>query len=93
MNKMVDAVYEKGLLRPVQPLQLRDGATVKLILIDESAPILSAGDRWDPDASIAAAERIAAMPDEHPDTGPSVAREHDRYLYGDLSEFAKDKQR
>ena len=32
----VQAVYENGLLRPLHPLNLKEGATVQLLITDES---------------------------------------------------------
>jgi predicted DNA-binding antitoxin AbrB/MazE fold protein len=48
----IEADYEGGVLRPTQPLELREGERVRLIVVRRSEPA-----RWDLD-------RLAANPDE-----------------------------
>ncbi len=35
MAKVVEAVYEKGVLKPVEKLDLRDGQRVRIMIIEE----------------------------------------------------------
>jgi predicted DNA-binding antitoxin AbrB/MazE fold protein len=73
MTKQVEAVYEQGRLRPLEPLELPEGARLRVVLIieDESegretpAEVLSG---------------IASLPLEGP-AEPFSGREHDSVLY------------
>ena len=77
MTTAVEAIYEHGVFRPVNPLELplglQEGAKVELILVTSAvaqrtpAEILSA---------------IAALPTEAARETDDAAREHDHYLYG-----------
>ncbi len=93
MNRLIEAIYENGVLRPVSPLQLQEGESVKLVLVSGAPEDQFPAVEWDADTARAAMKEIAALPAEGPDDGEPVAREHDRYLYGDRSKFAKDRQR
>ena len=37
MTETITAVYEKGMLRPLQPLHLREGQTVRINILPELA--------------------------------------------------------
>jgi predicted DNA-binding antitoxin AbrB/MazE fold protein len=93
MNKLIEAGYERGVLRPVQPLELREGEPVKIVVISEQASQQPAARPWDANAARAAMKEIAALPLEGPTDSASVGREHDRYLYGDLSPFERELPR
>lgn len=92
MNKLIEAIYERGVLRPVLPLELREGESVKLVVVNDPSINLPL-QQWNAEAARQAMAQIAALPIEGADDGAPVAREHDRYLYGDLSRFAKDRPR
>ncbi len=74
MSKQIEAVYENGVLRPVQPIELPEGERLHLILITQEA---------EQPTNHKAAEvlaEVAAMPME----GASDAfsgRDHDSVLY------------
>ncbi len=73
MTKEIEAVYEQGMIRPLQPLELPEGARLDLIVITHEQP------KTNGNAAKILAE-IAALPLE----GPSDAfagREHDSILY------------
>ncbi len=77
MTMRFTAIVEHGLLRPTEPISLRDGTTVDAILIrpDNGHP------SGDPAKILA---QIAAMPVEA--GGREFGgRDHDRVLYGDRS--------
>lgn len=57
MIQQIEAVYEDGLLRPSQPLQLAQHERVRLLVLPEGDDEL-----FDPDFAI----------DENPDTPPSL---------------------
>jgi predicted DNA-binding antitoxin AbrB/MazE fold protein len=67
------AIYEKGMLRPLTPLPLAEGARVEVTVTD-SASIPSAADAR-------SLREIAALPMES-EWGPFSGEDHDRILYG-----------
>jgi len=71
----IEAVYEGGVLRPVDPIDLDEGARVRLLLVRERRP----GQKSP--AEIMA--EIAALPREGSDEIETASRDHDRYLYGE----------
>ncbi|MFL6257318.1 MAG: antitoxin family protein [Pyrinomonadaceae bacterium] len=73
MTKQVEAVYEQGRLRPLEPLELPEGARLRVVLITED----------DADSQKAPADilsEIAALPLEG-STELFSGREHDSVLY------------
>ncbi len=73
MTIALAAIYEQGVLRPLQPVELSEGAMVEVILISQKAA---------PDGPVAAKllAEIAALPDEGlPD--PFSGQDHDQVLY------------
>jgi predicted DNA-binding antitoxin AbrB/MazE fold protein len=73
MRKTIKAVHEKGIIRPLEPLELPEGSRLDVIIIshDQPATIPNA-------AQVLAA--IAALPLEGPRDSFS-GREHDSILY------------
>lgn len=72
MTKTIQAIFEKGALRPIQPLDLEEGEKVELTIVSASpAP--------DPRK---AAQLIAARPMQ-PGGLTFNGRDHDQILYGD----------
>jgi len=75
MGFIVKAIYEKGVLRPLQPVDLREHQKVNLILFTEDEAEM---------ASLVDKQRAALR--EIIGLGASglrdVAEHHDRYLYG-----------
>ena len=73
MTKEIEAVYEHGMIRPLQPLELPEGARLDLIVIthEQSKPNGNA-------AEILA--EIAALPLEGA-SDSFAGREHDSILY------------
>lgn len=73
MNEQIEAIYEQGVLRPVHPIQLPEGARVRVIVLDRDtanagrtpAEILS---------------KIAALPEEG-SLEQFSGRDHDAVLY------------
>ena len=72
MDTTVDAIYEHGVLRLVEPISLPDGTLVQVTVTEKVADI----SRSSPAAIL---EAIAAMtePAEQPET---ASRDHDAYL-------------
>ena len=73
MTKEIEAVYEHGMIRPLQPLELPEGARLDLIVITREEPETNGN------ATKIIAE-IAALPLEGPDDA-FAGREHDSILY------------
>ena len=68
METTIAAIYEKGLLRPLEPLDLNEGTRVNIVVVDSAA------------AAFAQLAAIAALPLEI-ERDEAAARDHDRYLY------------
>jgi predicted DNA-binding antitoxin AbrB/MazE fold protein len=73
MTKQIEAVYEQGRLRPLEPLELPEGARLRLILVTRE----EASARRSPAEILA---EIASLPLEGEDDGFS-GRDHDSVLY------------
>lgn len=74
MTNRIKAVYERGVFRPVGPVQLEEGASVELSYERPQA-------LRPPQPVVAVIEQIARLPLEGPDDGFSGA-DHDQVLYG-----------
>ena len=83
MTQHIDAIYEHGILKPLEPLNLTENQRVRVSVSTEVAL----------DADIVARQRQAmeeldaimdTLPDNSPDDGFSAA-DHDKLLYGDPS--------
>ena len=73
MTKEIEAVYEQGVIRPLQPLDLPEGSRLDVIVITHEEPRVTS-------KAVEILADIAALPLE----GPSDAfsgREHDSILY------------
>ena len=73
MIKEIEAVYERGMIRPLQPLELPEGARLKVIVITLKQPKTNSN----------AAEiisDIAALPLEN-SSDALAGRDHDSILY------------
>jgi predicted DNA-binding antitoxin AbrB/MazE fold protein len=73
MTKEIEAVYEQGMIRPLQPLELPEGARLDLIVITHEE------DKNNGNAAKILAE-IAALPLEG-SSDDFAGREHDSTLY------------
>ncbi|HEX5874026.1 MAG TPA: antitoxin family protein [Pyrinomonadaceae bacterium] len=73
MTKEIEAVYEQGIIRPLQPLELAEGTRLDLIVITHEQP------KTNGNATEILAE-IAALPLEGTNDG-FTGREHDSILY------------
>ena len=73
MTKQVEAIYEQGRLRPLEPLELPEGARLRVVLITED-------DAGGPKAPADILSEIAALPLEG-SAEPFSGREHDSVLY------------
>ncbi len=73
MTKEIEAVYEQGMIRPLQPLELPEGSRLDLIVITHEQP------KSNGNAAEILAE-IAALPLEG-SSDSFAGREHDSILY------------
>lgn len=73
MTKEIEAVYEHGMIRPLEPLELPEGARLDVIVITHEQP------KTNGNAAEILAE-IAALPIEGL-TDAFAGREHDSILY------------
>jgi predicted DNA-binding antitoxin AbrB/MazE fold protein len=73
MTKQLEAVYENGRLRPLEPLQLPEGTRLRVILITRE----EAGEQAAPARTLS---EIAALPAEGAADSFS-GRDHDSVLY------------
>jgi predicted DNA-binding antitoxin AbrB/MazE fold protein len=78
MTTTAAAIYENGVLRPLSPLPLAEGARVEVTVTDEAATPPAPPDTR---SLIDSLREIAALPMES-DLGPFSGRDHDRVLYG-----------
>lgn len=74
MTTTFEAVYEKGVLRPLQPVQLAEGSQVEVTVRPTRTPV-------DPQD---AARRLASIAAKSPrgDEAETASRDHDQFLYG-----------
>jgi len=73
MTTAVKAIYEGGVFKPLEPLQLDELTQVEVLI-----PWATAADEEAPVASSAIDDLIGFIRDAPPD----MAEHHDRYLYG-----------
>ena len=73
MTKEIEAIYEQGMIRPLQPLELPEGARLDLIVITHEQP------KTNGNAAEILAE-IAALPLEGSNDS-FAGRDHDSILY------------
>ena len=73
MTKEIEAVYEQGIIRPLQPLELAEGTRLDLIVMTHEQP------KSNGNATEILAE-IAALPLEGTNDA-FTGREHDSILY------------
>lgn len=80
MSHTVPAVFDAGVFRPLEPVDLAEGTQVVVQMPQsELAEVVDEETRA---AWIAYLDRMAAMPDDSPADGLSN-RDHDRIIYGE----------
>lgn len=81
MDQTIPAIFDSGVFRPLQPVDLADGTQVQ-IQLPASKPEFSVEDLARQQAAIAEfLDEMASLPVEGPDDGFS-GRDHDKILYG-----------
>ena len=74
MTTAVKAVYEDGVFKPKEPVQLKEKTEVEVLIPAESRP-----DDDDPTGWKTARELIGCITEELVDE--NIAKHHDRYIY------------
>ena len=77
MTTAVKAIYEDGVFKPTEPVQLQEKTEVEVLI-----PGKARGDDDDPTGWKAIRSLIGIIKDAPPD----LAENHDKYLYGDPDE-------
>ena len=74
------AIYENGVLHPLEPLDLAEGAQVEVIVRAPEAAVAEAA--WTPELAWQAMKEVQELSGEAKGDDPRAARDHDHYLYG-----------
>lgn len=74
MTTTFEAVYERGVLRPLKPVELPEGTKVE-VTVRPGSP--------SPKSIAAALAEIAAKAPAGPDDSVCASRDHDKILYSD----------
>lgn len=89
MSYYIDAIYDDGLLKPLEPLALPDQARVRLrVEVDETSGSAVAASSAEAEAQRQAMLELDAEMDGLPDLSPEdgfTSAEHDRILYGEAT--------
>ena len=75
---VIHALYENGVFRPTEPVELPESCPVELVIRQEGAATLQP-------SSTTPLARLAAIAAEHPENTElprDLAAQHDHYLYG-----------
>jgi predicted DNA-binding antitoxin AbrB/MazE fold protein len=85
MSNTYQAIFEHGVLRPLQPLPLKEDDVVSISIIGSSEGTQPNADeelaRKQRETIMAFIEEMEAEPDENPEDG-LTNRDHDRIIYG-----------
>ncbi len=87
MDQTFQAVFEHGILRPLEPLHLKEDEVISLTIVSDEngADAKSDGDkeqaRRQRDLLLAFVKKMESLPDDSPHDGLSN-RDHDRLIYG-----------
>ncbi len=86
MSRTIAAIFDAGVFRPLEPVNLAEGTQVEVQVsktaLNQSVAELSPEELARQQAGIAEfLARMEALPDEGPDDGFS-GRDHDKILYG-----------
>jgi predicted DNA-binding antitoxin AbrB/MazE fold protein len=94
----IQATYEHGVLKPLHPVDLNEGDRIEIVamkVIEPDAAAIAAIRRSaaTPEKAKAALDDVLAIQEKpievpYPDA-TDVGEHHDRYLYGDRSEFMR----
>ena len=76
---VIQAIYENGVFRPLDPIELPDHSQVELFIHQPAQANLHTVATTTPLAKLAA---IACAHPENPDLPVDLAEHHDHYLYG-----------
>jgi predicted DNA-binding antitoxin AbrB/MazE fold protein len=85
----IQVIYENGVFRPLSPVELPEGARVKMIIIEQSDLIPEEANGLANTTGPAVGEDLVALLDQvaalpytpHPDAQTDVSSRHDDFLY------------
>jgi predicted DNA-binding antitoxin AbrB/MazE fold protein len=81
----IQAIYERGVLRPLQPVGLNESEVVSLAITRPNGTIVSPSDEQralhQREALLRFVKKMESLPDNTPRDGLSN-RDHDRLIYG-----------
>jgi predicted DNA-binding antitoxin AbrB/MazE fold protein len=81
MSRTIPAIFDAGVFRPLEPVDLAQGTQVELQLQVSSPPISDVVDEETRRAWQAYLDRMESLPDMSPGDG-LTNRDHDKILYG-----------
>jgi predicted DNA-binding antitoxin AbrB/MazE fold protein len=81
MSRTIPAIFDAGVFRPLEPVELAQGTQVELQLSLAEPTITSDNDALDTNSWLEYVNRMESLPDNSPKDGFSN-RDHDRIIYG-----------
>lgn len=81
MTRTITAIFDAGVFRPLEPVELADGTQVELQLQLAVTSDGGAADETTRQAWLKYLERMESLPDISPSDG-LTNRDHDRVIYG-----------
>jgi len=81
MSRTISAIFDAGVFRPLEPVDLAQGTQVTLQLQVSAPPISDEVDEETRQAWQAYLDRMESLPDNSPRDG-LTNRDHDRIIYG-----------
>ena len=81
MSRTISAIFDAGVFRPLEPVELAEGTRVKLQLQESTPPKPDQVDEETKKAWDEYLDRMDSLPDKSPQDG-LTNRDHDRIIYG-----------
>jgi predicted DNA-binding antitoxin AbrB/MazE fold protein len=81
MTRNIPAIFDSGVFRPLEPVNLAAGTQVVVQVSDPAPTVSDEVDNETKQAWKSYLDRMAAMPDTSPPDG-LTNRDHDRIIYG-----------
>ena len=81
MSRTIPAIFDAGVFRPLEPVELAEGTPVVVQVQGPTAPISDQVDEETRKAWHEYLDRMESLPDNSPRDG-LTNRDHDRILYG-----------
>ena len=81
MSHTIPAIFDSGVFRPLEPVDLADGTQVVLQLEDSISTTADEVDEETRQSWLDYLDRMESLPDQSPQDG-LTNRDHDRIIYG-----------